>query len=285
DARLTLTDRISTAIYFLDWHEPAAAAQRRIAASVAREVDLEAAFPFTLPRSLYGLGSVFLVASALWAMRYFLEKPPRMEKSLAQLILQNVLPEEMLARERRDPAEQARKTEEKQAKAQVAEDQELGNYGELRPGQETSDPASDASAENIDDGRKPGDEKNKAAGEANKDGDAFGDPIASDFENDAIQSYEEMLQRDAKSGLQKAEGKQGKDAKPTQAYTRGGPNDAGNSLLSKLRDAMNNMLSRLQQKSGAGQQQAAAGASQNGNDQKEGSGEARSGSGQSKAGG
>src|SRR5262249_35297178 len=127
DARLTTHDQISTAIYFLDSHEPAAAAQRRIAASVAREVDLEAAFPFTLPRSLYGLGSVFLVASALWAMRYFLEKPPRMEKSLAQLILQNVLPEEMLARERRDPAEQARKTEEKQAKAQVAEDQELGN--------------------------------------------------------------------------------------------------------------------------------------------------------------
>jgi len=49
---------------------------------------------------------------------------------------------------------------------------------------------------------------------------------------------------------------------------------------------MNNMLSRLQQKSsGAGQQQAAQGASQNGNDQKEGSGEARSGSGQPKAGG
>ncbi len=284
DARLATQDQISTAVYFLDSQEPAAIAQRRLATSIAREVDLETAFPFTLPRSLYGLASVFLIASGLWGIRYLLEKPPRMGKSLAQLVLQKILPEELLAHERRDPAEQPRNAAQKQAKAVVAENQELGNHGELQRGQETSDPAGDASAENSDQGRKPGDEKNNAAGDASKDGDQFGDPIASDFENDAIQSYEEMLQRDAKSGLQKAEGKQGKDANQNQGDNRAGSNDGANSLLSKLRDAMNNMLSRLQQKS-PGQQQAASGASQNGNDQKEGSGEARSGSGQPKAGG
>ncbi len=285
DARLRTHDQISTAIYFLNSQEPPATGQRRVAASIARQIDLEAAFPFTLPRSLYGLASIFLIASGLWAIRYFLEKPPRMEKSLARLVLQKILPEELLARERRDAAEQPRNAAQKQSKAQVTENQELGPHGEFQQGRETSDAASDASPENTDQGRKPGDDKNNAAGDASKDGDAFGDPIASDSENDAIQSYEDMLQRDAKSGLQKADGKQGKDSNGNQGENRAGSNES-NSLLSKLRDAMNNMLSRLQQKSsGAGQQQAAQGASQNGNGQKEGSGEARSGSGQPKAGG
>lgn len=287
DARLRTEDQISTAIYFLESQEPAVVRQRRAAAKLAEHIDLEAAFPLTLPRSLYGLASVFLMASTFCALRYFLEKPLRMDVSLPQVVLEALLGKERLAQGRRNPMEPEREPAPKQAKALAIENQAPSEHGALQQGRETSDPAASESPQAGEKGRKPGNDKDsRAEGDATRSGEEPGDPMASDFENDAIQSYEEMLERDAKSGLQKSESKQGKESSGNQGENRAGSENSSNSLLAKLREAMNNMLSRLQQKSpGAGQQQGASRAPSDGQEQSGGAGEGQDGAGQPKAGG
>ncbi|MBI3694107.1 MAG: hypothetical protein HY238_04610 [Acidobacteria bacterium] len=285
DSRLRSEDQISTGICFLESEDPVAVEQRHAAASLAARSDLETAFPWKAPRSLYALASVFLVASALCAVRYWLEKPLRVERPLPEVILQalGVMPGKPGER----PADQARNAPPRQRGA-PAENQELTDRNGPEQAQKSSDPGAASSPEAGDQARTPADEKDsRAQNDSATPGDEMGDPLASDASGDQIQSYEEMLERDAKNGLSKAEGKQGKEGNENPNSTSAGSQESSNSLLAKLRDAMNNMLSRLQQKSpGAGQQQQGAkGASANEGEQKEGQGEGQSGAGQPQPGG
>ncbi len=285
DTRLAGDDQISTAICFLQSEDPVALEQRHTAAGLAARSDLETAFPWKAPRSLYALASVFLVASALCALRYWLEKPVRIERPLPEVILQalGVLPGR--PGERPNPAEQAHNTLPKQA-GLPAENQDLADRN--AQGQKPPDPGAASAPDAGDQARAPSDEKDsRAQNDSATPGDEMGDPMASDAAGDQIQSYEEMLERDAKNGLSKAEGKQGKDGNENQNSTSAGSQESSNSLLAKLRDAMNNMLSRLQQKSpGSGQQQQGdKGASANAGEQKEGQGQGQSGAGQPQPGG
>ena len=286
DARLVLQDQVSTAIHFLPLNEPVALEQRRAAARLANRSQVEAAFPFTMPRAIYGLASVFLLASTLWAIRYFLEKPFRLAQPLPQVIARAIggvgSPD---GKQQQESIQEARRSPEKQAEALGLEHQNPDQRSSGQKGQDASQPATSGSTD-PDDKRKAEAARDQSEGLLASD--EFGDPMSSSAENDAIQSYEDMLVRDAKSGLAKAEGKQGKDGDSNGNQKDGRPDaqDSPNSLLAKLREAMNNMLSRLQQKSpGMGKQQQAAGGQSNGGEQQEGRGEGRSGSGQPQPGG
>ncbi len=282
DARLSSEDQISTAIYFAASQAPAAVEQRQAAAQIAERADLETVFPLVLPRSLYGLASVFLVASALCALRYFLEKPLRVDRPLPQVILQ-ALREDGGPNDSRRARQQARNAPPKQDQALAIESDSLGKDGNPQQGQETSDPAANAQPQAGDQARTP--ESEKAQTQGLDTGDPFGDPMPSDGGSDAVQSYEDMLERDAKSGLAKAQGQQGKDSNGNENKDGAGSADS-NSLLAKLRDAMNNMLSRMQQKpQGNGQQQASNGNQGNGEEQQDGKGQGKSGAGQPTPGG
>jgi hypothetical protein len=289
DARLATADQISTAIYYLESSDPVAVEQRRAAAEITERMDPAAAFPFTVPRSLYALASVFVVASALCALRYFLEKPLRVEKPLPQVVLQAMRRGEPQEQDRRrEVAKEGRDAGQKQENALTLESQEPGNRGNPQQAKDNSDPVANSAPE-AGDRNRSGEEKAAQAQNENADAGApSGDPMASDAENNPIQSYEDMLERDAKSGLAKAEGKQGNDSKENPGERRpAGSQDGANSLLAKLRDAMNNMLSRLQQKpAGTGQNEQPAGGSPNRDgEQKEGAGQGRGGFGQPKSGG
>lgn len=285
DARAAGKDQISTAVYFLSSEERPAVEQRRAAAKLAERIDVESAFPFGMPRSVYALASVFVVASALCALRFFLEKPLRVEQPLPQLVLEAMggAPWQKTAR-RQDGLDQTRQPAPKLAEALALESQGRAGEQGQQAGRESPDPNANGFPDSGDkartrDGEKDGRGQNQNA----QTGDEFGDAMASSADNDAMQSYEDMLERDAKSGLSKAEGNQAKDSNGSEDR-RG--SDASNSLLAKLRDAMNNMLSRLQQKApGSNQQQSAGAASNGGDEQKDGGGEGRSGAGQPKAGG
>lgn len=285
DARLATQDQISTAIFYLDSREPAAIEQRRAAASLAERMDLEAAFPFTLPRSLYGLASVFLVASALCALRYFLEKPLRLDHPLPAMIVQAMRGPELAKQQRQEKTEQGQPLPQEQNQAQALESNTPGNRLNGRQAQEISVPTDEGTPQKSAKGETPAQDPNAAADAAQKS-DPPGDPMTANPGDDPIQSYEDMLERDAKSGLAKAQGKPGQDSSKSQDGNGSGSQESSNSLLAKLKDAMGNMLSRLGQKSpGPAQQQAGNGNASDGSEQKEGDGEGQSGAGQAKPGG
>lgn len=286
DARLAVEDQISTAVYFLEAPQPVAIEQRRTAARVIARSDPDAAFPFTMPRAAYGLASIFLLASGLFALRYFLEKPLRLEQPLPSLIAQAMRGGESPQRERlHNQEKEAREAQRKQAKAGL-DNQGLGNRSNFHRAVEVSEPGQNETAAAGDSSKASNDKRDQ------KEGAPTGDEIAEQMkpgaENDAIQSYEEMLERDAKSGLEKAQGKQDKDAEGKgENKSRPGSQGASDSLLAKLREAMNNMMSRLQQRSpSAGdRQQATPGSSGDSRQQQEGGGDGRPGEGQAKPGG
>ena len=74
DRNAQLNDVLSTAIYFHTHDAPYSnfqGAQREQAEAATRSVDLDAAVPFTAPRSLYAVAALALLASALVGVRFF----------------------------------------------------------------------------------------------------------------------------------------------------------------------------------------------------------------------
>jgi hypothetical protein len=279
DARLHTQDQISTAVYYLDGATVAAVEQRHAAAKLAAGASIEEAVPVSAPRSLYALAAVFLVASTLWAIRFFLERPLQLDQPLARVVRQALSPSQPRPKQPQAASEQL------QAKVRPEaipfDEPETLVSAERQPGEDPTR-ASTAAVPDPEAGPQP--DASRSPDEAAA-GDPLGDPIPSD--EMPIQSYEDMLERDAKSGLSKAEGKQGGQQDSSGNSNQSSGDSEASSLLAKLREAMNNMLSRMQQKpSGAGkQQQAQAGSPSNAGEPQEGQGEGQTGAGQAQPGG
>ena len=279
DVRLAAQDQISTAVYFLDAGSTAACEQRHAAARLAATAGIEDAFPVAAPRSLYALAAVFVVASTLCAIRFFLEKPFRLDQPLPRVIQQALNPNQPPARQPQAPHDQLQSKT--QPHAIPLDNPETLIEAERQPGQDPSQPS--VAASDSEAGRQP--DPSRPPEEA-ATGDPFGDPAAGDRDDMPIQSYEDMLERDAKNGLAKPDGKQGTNQESSSSSNQAAADAESNSLLAKLREAMNNMLSKLQQKpSGNGKQQTQSGAPSNSGEQQEGKGEGQQGAGQPQPGG
>jgi len=293
DARLATADQISTAIFFLDSAEPVALAQRRRAAAIASKIDPDAVFPLTLPRSLYAVASVFLVASTLFALRYLLEKPFSLQKPLPRVIAQ-VLQDEKVANAEKGPAVPKNRKHSSKEESQDSEAENPDQPEREAPEQakDTSSPQAPGAIPGVPKNDPQSDQQQGAQDQQEKPDSSAGmggDPMQT-ADNYPVQSYDEMMAKDAKAGgsdKQDSNGKSGND--PGDKGSSGEQDPSSNSLLSKLKEAMSNMLSRLQQKPGDGsagkQQQAQQGSQSPGDQQKEGQGgEAQSADGQPKAG-
>jgi hypothetical protein len=264
DARLATEDQISTAIHFLEKDGAAVMEQRRAAAGVAARSDPEAAFPFAMPRSAYALAAVFVLATALFALRYLIEKPLELRRPLPAIVLRALRGE--------DPAEQQRLAKQAAEKA-LAREQGLALEGQDPNAQNRTERGA-ASGENAEQESDKG-QAEQPSGDGVASSEELGDQMALNGDNDPIQSYEDMLERDARSGLAKAQGKDGKEREGNGEKEGRSADQDSNSLLERLREAMKNMLSKLQQKApGSGQQQMAqAGAQSQGAEQQPGNGQ------------
>jgi len=275
DARLSTQDQISTAICFLGHSSPVAVEQRRASTELAERLAVEAAFPFTLHRSMQLLAAAFLLASVLGVLRYVLEKPLEMRQSLPGLIARAMGVDQAQAKDQ--PAPKDRAGQRQQANVLPYQDKQGWQPAPLEPADES--PADGNGAEGQGPAPEPG---RSGADRPDKEGE-FGAPVGSSPEGDPIQSYEDMLERDAQSGLSMADGKQGNNGQQEASQReKSGIPEEPNSLLSKLREAMNQMMSKLQQKApGSGNlQQAAAGSKGNGGEQQPGEGDGQTGAGQ-----
>jgi hypothetical protein len=250
DRRLKLSDTLSTALFF---SEPAHGAQvseevRALqfaeAERLSADIDPRAAIPYTLPRAVYVMGVLFLVASSLFALRYGINRKLDLKQPLANMLQQTfgfkprteqakntrrALPPDPQAQDDPEGAPQ----NEEQAGGRDSESQNDAEQSSNRPQQKSAEKSADK-------GSRQGQEGDQA--DANEKDGSASDRAGENADNS----------NSGERGDNKADPKQDAGSK------QDGNNSSDNSsLLSKMKDAMQNLLSRMkpQQNQSTGQQQ------------------------------
>jgi len=218
DRRLGLADTLSTAVHFSRSQAGPADVRRcqfEQAARLARTVDARQAIPYTLPRSMYPLAALALVASSLFTLRYGLSRRLDLKAPLAHILQQQLgLPlKTVLARNtHRDPESTLSSDDGEEPSA--------------------SDPAPQASTQ------PPGDSTD-SSGQPRESGDRE-DPQAenrSDSEEGQNRGSPNSLARKSSANS------------PDSARRDSGSNQ-DSTLLSKMKDAFQNLLSRIRPRLG-----------------------------------
>jgi hypothetical protein len=250
DHRLALADTLSTAVYFsgqMDGHPDAqpdaqevVRSQRESAERAATGVDLRQAIPYSLPRSAYIVAALALVASSLFALRYGLSKRLDLRAPLARIVQEQFSPAD-----RKETADNMRRVprpyDNPDDSADTAADQD-----QKGPGQQDA---------NTDDAGQQGDQQNaEKSGAAKDDGKKqSGDPQNQDGDAQNQQS-DDRDQQDSGQANSNAPG-QDKSNQDKQADGKQQSNNSGESgsLMSKLKDFAENLLSKVkpQQQNGS----------------------------------
>jgi hypothetical protein len=240
DHRMALADTLSTALFFSQ-AEPRSRVSPEIrqiqcewAGRLAQSVDPRKAVPFTMPRAVYLMAALVLVASSLFALRYGLSKRLDLKPSVARILEQTLGGD--------DRTEQARHTrrnpqgvpEPPDDGAATVADQDRNGSGQQDAFTDSldtlSEPASDngASTESQANFRKQGEEGDRMAGD---EPDEDSRPVTSG---------------DDQGSGQPSDGKSGQRQKQPSAANQEPANPGDNSsLLTKVKDAWQNLLSRI----------------------------------------
>lgn len=243
DHRLALADTISTAVYFQQ--EPpsqTSPAMRQFqleqANRVAESADVRQAVPYAMPRSVYLVAVLMLVAGSLLALRYGLTGRLDLQPPLARMLQQQFgwnQPTDLARNMRRQPPP-------------VPEAQDAS--GASADGQEQAPgPRPDAGANDGSDASGEADsEKGDAGNGARKDGSKASQPA--DGDQDAQAESDPSPGGGEKSG----EGKQ--DQKQAAGKISASDPGQSSSLADKAKDLFQNLLSSLKPpQSGAGNSQ------------------------------
>ena len=267
DRRLGLADRISTALFFNEVRPESRVdadirrAQFDEASEVARSVDVRRAVPYTMPRGVYFMAAMAIVAGSLFALRYGLSRELDLKQPLASF-----LPESLTGGK---PVRQANNTRRN-----------------VKQTPETPDDGS--TAENQEDQQKAGEPDNPEAqtpAETPNEAAAKMDAKTIPIEKQAQQPDNEMASDDGDSQAESTDGKgdenkdgqQGEGKSGQNEKKEGGKQDSkdasdSSSLMSKMKDAFQNLLSK------AKPQQNQEGQAQQGKDQKSAQSKAQQGS-------
>jgi hypothetical protein len=255
DRRLLLADSLSTALYFAGAGTKANASmragQRAQADQAAARAQLHAAMPFAMPRAVYSLAVLGLVASGLFALRYGLTRTLDLRAPLARIVIEDLgLAGAQEAALHKDP-HTATPDAPKPIGLSLPEG-DPNNPQQLDPASDSAldtvgipDAVNDPLAQNHNDSKSQGESATteKAEGEGDSESSSGSDSATADS-----------------LGSQGAR-KSGKDGAGNEgAPSRASDQDA--SLMAKLRDAMSNLLSKMRPQGASGsQQQSSAGQS------------------------
>ena len=267
DRRLGLADNLSTALFFheVDPGAPVAPGIRRAqfegASRLAQSVEVRRAVPYMVPRAVYLMAGLAMVAGSLFALRYGLSRRLDLREPLA-----NFLPESITGGK---PVHRA------------------GN--ERRKARQTPETPDDGSTPSNQDRPSPGQDPNQefqTPGESTTETIAGTDAKSVPMQKPGERNDTEMASDDADSEGESANGKNGEEGQDGQQGGKsaqsgkpqnGEKRDASNagessSLMNKLKDAFQNLLSK------AKPQQSQQGSAQHGKDQKSASGKPQQGS-------
>jgi hypothetical protein len=255
DRRLLLADALSTAWFFAGSDRPVAVAmrdgQRAQAERAAENADLERAVPFAMPRAVYALAVLGLVASSLFALRYGISRTLDLRAPLARILMENfgALPEKEAAL-RKDP--RAVKPDTPKPIGLSLPEGDPNSPPQLDPAPESALDTVDV-PDVVNDPLKQKDSKAKS--------ESIGTQKAEGEQGDA----------DSTDGLEAASGeslsegpegasKAGQKGAPSDSRSSPANSDQNSSLMAKLRDAMSSLLSKMHPQNGSGShQQASAG--------------------------
>jgi hypothetical protein len=250
DRRLSLADVLSTALFFstpaAKGSESMRAGQRTQAERAAQQADLSRAVPFAMPRAVYALAALGVVASGLFALRYGFARTLDFRTSLARIVMDNfsgsAQQEAALHKGTRALSPDAPKP----IGLTIPE-------GEQSP--RPLDPAPDSALDTVgvpdavNDPLHPNQSQGKVRSESSGSEKAEGEQGDSETSEGADSSSAESQP----DGLHSAASGKESDAPHTGKPESSNP-DANSSLMAKLRDAMSNLLSKMHQQGGGGSQ-------------------------------
>lgn len=244
DRRMGLADSLSTALFFSDSTHNARVSsglrhlQLTEAERIATGVDIRQAIPYRVPHTAYVAAALLLVASSVFALRYGLTDKLDLKQPLARILQQRLGLTDSDQQARLDPHKSDRVPFDK---ALAAEDGQQG--------------APEGDPNQPEDGAENPANPNPAAGKVDKDSKNSQSQMEPDSSNQDQADQAEDTGSDGKqNGLNSKDGqKNGKDS-------QSGSNAASDSqsLLSKMKEAMQNLLSSMQQNPQQQQQQNAS---------------------------
>ena len=241
DRNAQLHDVLSTAVYFTTHDAPYSnfqSVQREQAETASRAVDLDAAVPFTAPRSLYAVAALALLASALVGVRFFGTHGLDLRAPLTEVLFEDQAAK--LIGRKLPGGDRGAQERLKTAESLLAKLGLQGNPDGRQP--DELDKAIDQALEN------PG-----RAGEKNQKGQTAGNPEEGKNGQADAQPGGDPL--DGKPGENGEKDDQGKAGAGKDAGDKGTPKDGqgsdSSSLMSKLKDAVQNMFSKAGDKNGS----------------------------------
>jgi hypothetical protein len=238
DHRLALADTLSTAVYFSGPRDAQPDAQevvrsqRESAERAAAGVDLRQAIPYRVPRSAYIVAALALVVSSLFALRYGLSKRLDLRAPLARMIQEQFSP-----RDRSESADNTRRIpqpyDNPNDSADTAADQDQKGPGQRDA---NSDDAGQQGDQQNDEktGASKDDGKKQSGDPQNQDGDAQNQQADDHDQQDSGQANSSSQGQDKSNQDKQADGKQ----QSNNASESG-------SLMSKLKDFAENLLSKV----------------------------------------
>jgi hypothetical protein len=248
DHRLGLSDTISTAVFFSEAGDTSTIkqeildAQREQAARAAATADPRRAIPYNMPRSAYVTAVLLLVASSLFALRYGISRQLDLRRPLANYLPQNLIgskPIRQAANQKKNPKHVPDSPDENGAQT---DDLEKGPGAE-DPSQQVQTPADTDAQANV-----KGDGKSTVS----KKSDQSDDQMATDDEDSGEANS-------GKNGDDGQSGQQGDNRKnqgnPQQGKQQDQNANSDSSLMSKMKDAFQNLISRVKPQANQGSQQ------------------------------
>ena len=251
DANAGLCDALSTALHYgLHPSAPEHAAfersQRQQAEIAASSVDLETAVPFTIPRTLYLMAGSAVLASALFLIRFTSGHGLDLRAPITEVLFEDQAARQ-LAKQKPSYKEASRQ------KGLEAAESLLAKLGvPLKPEDKQSEAAlAKAIDEALDGAGAAADKGAKGPNSGKSDDGKAGNGLEQHPDGDSMDG------KASDAGEQNAESKT-PGGQPGQPGDKGAPKSGqsadNSSLLSKLKDALSNMLSKSgQDKSSAGQ--------------------------------
>jgi hypothetical protein len=269
DRRMGLADTLSTAWFFGRTEWPRASSgmlrgQREQADRISRTLDVRRAIPFKMPRSAYAVAALALLASSLFALRYGITRRLDLHPPLARILEQRfgfernialartIRHQRPIAGQADDPGEDAAAQDPNQsAQPETSESQDLEN---------PSDPPAGK--------KEPG-----HPGDKGKQAENAGQQTSADRQDEQDEQDEQQPENtpDPRGGRKpNQQGKQSAQGKQSDGQQDGNGGESS-SLLSKMKDALQNLLSRVKPQSSPGSEQSKdQNAGQQGKDQQNG---------------
>ncbi len=254
DENAHLHDALSTALHFSGHTGVESAAhsenfqqsQRKQAEGAAGEVQLDQAVPFLIPRSLYAMAALCLLATGLVALRYGVGHRLDLRAPITQLFFEDAAIRDPKKAQALYPKS---KTWMDEAQSLLSKLGMAPNPNEPAPGEEDAlDKAIEQALQNPD----PSAKAEKGGGQGGKTGQTKAGENESDSPTgDPIDNGDQQAkEQNGQEGASPKEGQQG--SKSTSG--KNGTPSSKESLLSRLKDAVSNMLSKSEKEDGSASQ-------------------------------